>query len=139
MIYILGDYYMTEDSDLADVVKITSTKIEYIFEYLEDIKPGCLGHYAILIKPENDATQYATIDPDSTNAYHVLEEYPPQFLTDEENKEEYEQIKTLVFHWCNTLREKKQRELEAMKRLNAERQEKQERELYEKLKAKYGD
>lgn len=139
MIYILGDYYIDEDYDLSDVVKITSNKIEHIFEYLEHIKPSYLGHFEILIKSENDALQYATINPDSTSAYHILETYPQQFLTDEENKEEYEHIKTVVFNWCSTLKEKRQREIEKLQKLNAERQEKQERELYEKLKAKYGD
>lgn len=138
MIYILGSRYLSEMSELEDVIDIVSTNIVDILEYLyKNVKTDYLAHYTIIIKPEN-STSFEIITP-YINAYDGFKKYTPLLFTTEENKTEFEYLKNQLFHWCNAIKKKKEKEQEEFQKLSKARIEKEERELYERLKAKYGD
>lgn len=139
MIYILGNRYVSEMSDLEDIVDIVSTNIEDILEWLyQKVKVEYLSEYTILIKPENNEYDYETIIPDMY-VYNSFATYKPILFNKEENQAEYKHVKNELFHWCNAIKTKREKEQEERIKIEEENKEKRERELYEKLKAKYGD
>ena len=138
MIYILGSSFLSEMSELEEVIDIASTNIEDVLEYLyKNVRTDSLTHYTILIKPEN-STSFEIITP-YINTYDGFVKYTPSLFTVEENKMEFEHVKHQLFHWCNAIKVKRDKELEEARKLIEEDMEKRERELYERLKAKYGD
>ena len=136
MIYILSDNE-PYSRDIEDVVIMASTKIDDVLEYLYnniDIKKFL--SYTIFIIPENDDCVSTTITP-CINAYNNFVKYDPQFYLTEENLEEYHHIKDQLYAWCAAIKEKLAKERAEANKLKAERKEKEERELYEKLKEKF--
>ena len=138
MIYILGTDCHYENEDLDEIIVMASTKIDDVLEHLyTNIEMRRWDFYTILIVPENDDCFATTIIP-RTCAYDMITKYPPQFLLEEENIEEYRHIKTQLYAWCEAVKERQAKEREESNKLKEAIKEKQERELYEKLKAKYG-
>lgn len=138
MIYILSDNSPCS-RDIDDVVVMASTKIDDILEHLnKNVHMGLWDDYTILIVPENDDCFAATIIP-RLCAYDMFTKFPPQFLLEEENIEEYRYVKGKLYEWCEAAKEKQMKEREESKKREEAEKEKLERELYEKLKAKYGD
>lgn len=140
MIYILAksgtyDYgYM----DLYDIVILASTKIDDILDYLyNNVEPNFLSDYDILIK-ENGYLDYGIIGTTQIS-YDTFTKYTPNMFLKEENKNEFEHVKNQLRIWCDAVAEKKKLLEEERKRIYAAAKEKQERKLYEELKAKYGD
>lgn len=137
MIYILGknDYY--DNSDLDDIIIQASTKIEDILDSLLNVNIDYLQDYTILATPENSRL-FGIIYPRECE-YECFVDYTPPMYTMEEYKDEYEHVKNQLFVWCNKIKERRIREEAERKLLLKEKEEKRERELYEKLKAKYGE
>lgn len=138
MIYILSnsDSY---SRDIDDIVVMASTKIDDILESLYKTVPiASYCRYTVLIVAENDDCFAYTFTP-RVCSYDSFEKYPPQFLLNEENIEEYRHIKDQLRIWCDAVKEKEKKEKEERERILADKKEEQERKLYETLKAKYGD
>ena len=138
MIYILS-YNQACGDDIDDIVVMASTKIDDILEYLyTNVQMRRWDFYTILVVPKNDDCFCTTIIP-RICAYDMITKYPPQFLLSEENIDEYRHIKSQLYAWCEAAKERQIKEREESNKLKEAVKEKQERELYEKLKAKYGD
>ena len=141
MIYILGrnDFDCFDSyNDLEDVVFMASTKIDDILEYVyTNIGLNYYCDYTILVK-ENGDLSYGNIGV-GQYAYENFVKYTPHMFLKDENKNEFEYVKNQLRIWCDAIKEKKKREQEERHRIYASAKEKQERKLYEELKAKYGD
>lgn len=137
MIYILGKESLYENPDLEDIVIQVSTKIEDILNNLLDVKAPYLTDYTILAMPENSRL-FGIIHPREYE-YECFIQYTPPVYTMEEYKDEYEHVKNQLFIWCNKIKERRIKAETERKRIEEENREKKERELYEKLKAKYGE
>lgn len=138
MIYMLGTSYHYENEDLEDIIIMASTNIEDILEHLyNNISYNCFNDYVILTK-ENGDLDYGYINV-FTSSYDNFVKYTPYIFLKEENKNEFEHVKNQLRIWCDAFTEKKKREQEERQLFFATAEEKQERELYEKLKAKYGE
>lgn len=139
MIYVLGkaDTFYDEE-ELEDVVYMASTKITDILDYLfNNVRTYQLRDYIILAFEEGklDLGIIYTLE----GAYESFVKYRPTIFLREENEEEFQNVSTALRSYCNKVEEaiRKAREEEAQK--SRTYKEKQERELYEKLKAKYGE
>ena len=142
MIYILGVSFCNSYNDLEDVVYTASTKIDDILEYIYDnIDLDCYNNFTILVKEDGDLSgesSYGIINV-GQHSYANFMSYVPYMFLKVENKNEYEHVKNKLRIWCDTIAEKRKKEQEKIDRLKKEKIEHEERELYEKLKAKYGD
>lgn len=137
MIYILGTNCHYENEDLDEIIVMASTNIEDILEHLyNNVRHNYFSDYSILVK-ENGNLLYDKIY--IQDAYRSFVQYTPSMFLEEENIDEFEHVKNQLRIWDDAITEKKRKEKEERDRAFAIVKEKQERELYEKLKAKYGD
>lgn len=138
MIYILGKSNIYHDyDDLEDTIFMASTRIDDILDYLyNNVNIDYLSDYTILVKVENDLS-YETICPNKCVYANFVEFTPSMFLKDE-NKSEFEYVKNQLFMWNTAIEDKHKKLKEERERAEIAAKEKKERELYEKLKAKYG-
>ena len=138
MIYILGKSNIYHDyDDLEDAIFIASTRIDDILDYLyNNVNIDYLSDYTILVKAENDLS-YETIYPNKC-AYASFVEFTPSMFLKDENKSEFEYEKNQLFIWNTAIENKHKKLKEERERAEIAAKEKKERELYEKLKAKYG-
>ena len=138
MIYILGSNTIYEYEDLEDTIRIASTKIDDILDYLyNDIDIDYFSNYSILVK-ENGRLEYGNIFTSCDSYEHFIEYTPYMFLKDE-NKNEFEYVKIKLQIWCDAVKDKRTRLKEERERIAREKKEARERKLYEELKVKYGD
>ena len=139
MIYILGKSNTRyENEDLADIIITASTKIDDVLEYAYTTIPiHNLNDYEILVN-ENSGLMYEEIFL-TNDSYEHLIKYPAPLFLKEENAEEFKIVCNQLRNWCDAIKEKKKRLREEAEQREKCRTEFEERELYEKLKAKYGD
>lgn len=134
MIYILGKSTAYEYTEMDDMIIMASATIDKVLEYAyTKISINNLREYEILFI-EDGGLRYGNIYL-TVDAYDQFSAYPHNLFLEEDNEEEYKHICLELNAWCNALKMQK-KEAEQERR---EREEKKERELYEKLKAKYGD
>lgn len=137
MIYILGKHWLGENDELDEIIEIASTDIQDILDYLnlDYMKYYHMTDMTILIKPNAIHNHFVLrVNKDMIDS---LEKYPSPILLD--NEDEYEDIKKKVSEWCFKINQT----IEIQKRLEKEEQqrktEERERQMYEKLRAKYGN
>lgn len=139
MIYILCRYCDTEYYEMDEVIVMASSNIKSVLDYIyENIQIYNLCDYTIVALPENDPVCSACFTPDE-KMYDRFISYTPSFFLWKENKIECLEAGSEMLLFCDKVKEKKEKEEKERERARKARQEQNERELYEKLKAKYGE
>ena len=138
MIYILAyDTYCLDNQDIGESILVASTKIDDLLGYLDEkVRIDLLSDYIVLCMEENVPLVYYEMRMGVATG-EMFAKYPHHIFLKEENKREYEIIKPKLLAWCNKKQEERRRLIEERKQKEKEDNEKKERELYEKLKAKY--
>ena len=142
MIYLLcwrDDYRDSDDCD--DIVELASTNFDDILNYLNE-KNTCnyqiLHRFEILVLQNNDDSCNFTF-PVSESMDRYFDGYHRGDYFWCENIEEFDSNYKKVHEWCLKVKQRREEiSAKAIKERQAE-DERRERELYEKLKAKYGD
>ena len=142
MIYILGKnrtFWDFEYLDLDEIIVATSTKFENILKCADEKIPiHSLFRYEILCLDEG-LTVFNKIELHD-NAYDLfIEKHVNKEFINNEYQNEYLYVCNILNIWCDNIKYKKRKIQEEEERKKQERKEYEERLLYEKLKAKYGD
>lgn len=138
MIYILGRNDCYDCSDLEEIVTMASTEISDVLEYLYNkTNLKHLRNYSILVIEENGSASCLLYPSDIL--YEDFIEYTPSIFLEKENEAEFFSVKNQLCVWCDAVKNRKEEIAERERRIREFEIEKQERKLYEELKAKYGE
>lgn len=138
MIYILGKTYMCEDDELDEVILFASTNINDVLEYAyKNINAIRIHGCSLYIKTEDDDYS-GEIVAVNKSMYDKFTNYS-NFLCEDDNRLERMNIEMHMKHFCEAIESKEKAEKEKEDKIRKLRQEQEERKLYEKLKAKYGE
>ena len=120
---------------MDEIVVATSTKIEDILEYVDkNIPIQSLYNYEIVCFDGNH-TPFNNIEL-RENAYEL---FSVRLFEKENYKNEYKHVCNCLSVWCENLKEETRKIKEEQELRRKEKREQEERLLYEKLKAKYGE
>lgn len=135
-VLILDNGCHQELLDVEDIICCASSKIEDILAYLdENVKVDYVSNYTLVCFEEG--TSLKCTYGMGVTTYGMLDLYPYYIFNKEENVNEYEHLKSQLKIWCDKLKAERMRLFNEREQKKKEENEQKERELYEKLKAKY--
>lgn len=138
MIYVLmlDNGYYQELQDVEDIICCASNKIEDILTYLdENIRIDYVSNYTLVCLEEGTSLKCSY--EMGVVTYGMVNLYPYCIFNKKENANEYEHLKNQLKIWCDKLKAERMRLFNEREQKKKEENEQKERELYEKLKAKY--